>query len=113
MHELSMTERLMQLALSKAQEAGARRILCIHVVVGDSSGLVADYMSFYFEHLTKGTMAEEARLSFRTTPTKLLCRDCRIQYGPNGDRWECPRCGGLSVERLQGGEALLEALEVE
>jgi len=113
MHELSMTGRLMQLAISKAQEAGARRILCIHVVVGDSSGLVADYMSFYFEHLTKGTMAEEARLSFRTIPTKLQCRDCRIEYRPNGDRWECPGCGGLSVVRLQGGEALLESLEVE
>ena len=49
MHELSMTERLMQLALSKAQEAGARRILCIHVVVGGSAGLVPEIFSFFVE----------------------------------------------------------------
>jgi len=113
MHELSTTTYLMELAVSKALEAGAKRIIRIHVVVGDSSGLIAHSMSFYFEHLRRGTMAEGAQLCFRTVPTRLRCRDCCVEFAPAGDRWNCPRCGELSVVRLQGGEALLESLEVE
>ncbi len=108
-----MTQRLLELALEKAKQAGAKKIVGIHVAVGDSSGLVPDSIAFYFDFLKEGTIAEKAELKFRTIPTVLRCRGCDVQFEAPRDDWRCPNCGEMTVERLQGGESYLESLEVE
>lgn len=113
MHELGMTQRLLDLVLENAKEAGASRVVRINVAVGDSSGLVPDSIAFYFDYLKEGTIAEEAELHFRTIPTVLHCRECDLQFEADRERWSCPNCGGMSVDRLQGGDSHLESLEVE
>lgn len=113
MHELAFTERLMKLVLAKAEEAGTKKVTGINMVVGQSSGVVPDCISFYFDYVKEGTIAQDADLRFVVTPTKLRCRSCKYEYQPEDERWNCPKCHQLSVERLEGGEAFLESLEVE
>jgi hydrogenase nickel incorporation protein HypA/HybF len=108
-----MTQRLLDLVLEKAQAAGAKKVVRIHVAVGDSSRMVSESIAFYFDFLKENTIAEGAELSFRTIPTVLHCRNCDLQFEASRDDWRCPNCGEMRVDRLQGGESYLESLEVE
>ncbi|NLT64981.1 MAG: hydrogenase maturation nickel metallochaperone HypA [Acidobacteria bacterium] len=113
MHELSVVESLLSLALKNAEEANARRILSINIVVGDYTGVVEEAMSLYFGFLSKDTIAAGARINYTHVPAQLRCRDCDILL-PLGRRdYRCPRCEGRRVEIVGGRELYIEAMEVE
>lgn len=114
MHELAITQRILQIALEHAGRAGARRITAIHLVVGDLSSVVDDSVQFYFDHLAPGTPAEGAGLHFTRLPARYRCRACGKEFAPErGLAWQCPACQGWDVEIVQGKEFYLESIEVE
>ncbi len=73
MHELSITEGILSIALGAA---GGRRITAINLVIGDLSSFVDDSVQFYFDILSRGTPAESAALSFLRQPATAMCADC-------------------------------------
>lgn len=113
MHEYSITESILSLALDKATKAKARKITRINLVLGELSGVVGECVQQYFEVLGKGTMAGDAALSFEMKPTLLKCRKCDKEFSPADHKWVCPDCGELSIEIVAGRECYLESIEVE
>ncbi|MGQ9468064.1 MAG: hydrogenase maturation nickel metallochaperone HypA [Anaerolineae bacterium] len=113
MHELSVTQSILDIALTHAQGAGASRILQISLAVGELSGIVGESVQFYFDFLSKGTIAEGAELVFRHVPARFRCLDCGTEYEPNGTDWTCPQCGALQPIAVGGQELLVESIEVE
>jgi len=113
MHELSVTQSILDIALAHAQGAGASRILKVNLVIGELSGLVGEYIQFYFDFVSKGTPAEGAELTFRRVPARFRCLDCGTEYEPNGADWTCPQCGALRPMAVGGRELLVESIEVE
>ena len=113
MHELGVTESIVNIALSKAEEAQASRILKINIVIGELSGFVPDCIEFYFESLSKETIAEKAELDFDVIPAKFCCRDCSTISSPEGMLWICPNCQSQSMEVIGGEEFYIKDLEVE
>jgi hydrogenase nickel incorporation protein HypA/HybF len=112
MHELSMTEELLNLALSYARTAGAGRITGVHVALGEMSSLTRESVCFYWDMISAGTLAEGAALTFRQVPAVLHCAGCGND-GPavNGDA-SCPKCGSVNIRLRSGDEFVLEALEL-
>jgi hydrogenase nickel incorporation protein HypA/HybF len=113
MHELGVTESIVNIALAKAGEAQAKKVLKINLVVGEVSGFVADCIQFYFDTLSKDTVAQGAVLHFETVPAELHCRNCSAIFRPQDTIWSCPKCGSQSVEISKGRELYIESLEVE
>ena len=113
MHELAITQALLDLVLNKVEELGAKRILKINLVIGDLTGIVEECVDFYFETLSKNTKAEGAELSFRRIPARARCRDCGTEFNPEDLYWTCPSCGGWKVEITAGKECYIESKEVE
>ena len=113
MHEASITESLLSLALEKAAEAKAGKITRINLVVGELSGVVADCVQFYFDHISKNTIAEGAALNFEVKPTQIKCRKCQTVFTPADYKWACPKCHETSVEIASGRECYMESIEVE
>lgn len=113
MHELSVTQSILDIALAHAREAGASRILKVNLVIGELSGLVGEYIQFYFDFVSKGTLAEGAELTFRHVPAQFRCLECGAEYEPDGDDWTCPVCGALRPIAVGGKELLVESIEVE
>ena len=74
MHELPITEGILKIA---TDAAGGRRITSIHLVVGELSSIVDDSVQFYFDMLSKGTVAEGAALDFERRPATMVCRGLR------------------------------------
>jgi hydrogenase nickel incorporation protein HypA/HybF len=113
MHEYSITESVLNLALEKAREANASRITRINLVVGDLSGVVSDCVQFYFDFISKDTIASGAKLDFETKSTMLRCRKCNRDFAPQDRNWTCPECHETGVEIVSGRECYMESIEVE
>ena len=113
MHELGITQNILQIALEHAAKANAQKIRRINLVVGSLAGVVAESVQFYFDFLSKDTPAEGARLVFEKVPGRLRCQSCGREFaGEEGD-WSCPGCRMPGPVIVSGREFYVESIEVE
>jgi hydrogenase nickel incorporation protein HypA/HybF len=113
MHEQSIVESLLALALENAEKANARKIASIDLVVGDYTGVVDDAVNFYFGFLSKDTIAAGAKINTTHVPAQLRCRDCDLLFPLPKRDYHCPKCEGKRVEIVGGRELYIEKMEVE
>ncbi|GAB4154037.1 MAG: hydrogenase maturation nickel metallochaperone HypA [Candidatus Promineifilaceae bacterium] len=112
MHELVVTENILEMALHHAQTAGGGRVTDLHIVLGELSSFVDDSIQFYWNFVSEGTAAAGARLHFRRVPAEMVCQDCQHRYSPR-EHLTCPICGSEYVRVAQGEEFYLEAIDVD
>ena len=113
MHELSVTQGMLDIVLEKAGEAQASRITGINLVIGEMSSIVDDCVQFYFDFLSRDSIASGATLSFARIPMRVKCRNCQLSFTPEKSVWSCPRCGEWDVEVIAGREFYIDSIEVE
>ncbi len=113
MHELSVTESILKIVLRHAATANARRVTDIHMVIGQLASIVDDSVQFYWDIISKDTIAEGAKLHFRRIPAEMFCTECEKRYTPGDGDFACPDCGGEKVRVETGTEFSLEAIDVD
>ena len=113
MHELALTQQILDIAVKKAGEAGAATIKRINLVVGDMSSVMDDCVQFYFDFLSQDSIARGAQLFFKRIPFQVRCRHCGHAFSPEGEAWSCPQCREWNVEIIAGNEFYLDSIEVE
>lgn len=113
MHELAVTESILEISLRHAEEAGAERINDLYLVIGQLSSIVDDSVQFYWEMISKETLAEGSRLHFRRIPAEMECQECGQRFSPGDQDFMCPACGSLNVRITAGDEFYIEAIDVE
>ena len=113
MHELSVTENILDIVTRHAQEADARRVLSIHLVIGELSSIVDDCIQFYFDFLAQNTPAAGAQLVFERIPVTLRCPLCAHTWQPDTADWTCPNCGKAQAVVAAGRELYVDSIEVE
>jgi hydrogenase nickel incorporation protein HypA/HybF len=113
MHELSVTESLLKLTLRHAEQANATRVTGLNIVVGRLASIVDDSVQFYWDIISKDTLAEGARLNFRRIPIELECLNCGQRYNPGEEDFACPQCKSERIKILAGEEFYLDSIEVE
>lgn len=113
MHELPVTQGMLSIALEHATKAGAKKITAINLVIGEMSGIVDDSVQFYFDFISRETIAEGATLNFERVPAKFLCHKCQTTFSPTDREWTCPHCGELSLGIVAGREFYVDSIEVE
>jgi hydrogenase nickel incorporation protein HypA/HybF len=112
-HELAVTQNLLDTVLDEAKTARAKKVTGINLIVGEYSGVVSDCVQFYFDILKKDTIAEAATIDFKQVPAQLKCRGCNTVFHPQDDLWVCPACGSHSIEIVGGRDCYIESIEVE
>jgi hydrogenase nickel incorporation protein HypA/HybF len=110
MHELAVTESLLQLAL---HHANGYRVTDLYVVIGQLSSFVDDSVQFYWDIVSEGTLAEGARLHFQRVPAEIKCTNCQHLYRLSGNQMACPTCGSTQARLVSGDEFHLEAIDVD
>ena len=113
MHELAITENILEITLSHAKKANAKKISNIYIVIGQFSSVVDDSVQFYWDIISEGTIAKGAKLEFKRLPAILSCNKCGEQFSPTGEDYECPKCKESDVTILQGNEFFLEAIDID
>jgi hydrogenase nickel incorporation protein HypA/HybF len=113
MHELSITEEILNIAIAKAREAKAEKVIQINLVIGDASSIVGECVQFCFDFVSKASIAEGAKLNFQRIPLQMKCRNCGCIFNPQRESWTCPQCGEWNVEIISGKEFYMESIEVD
>ncbi len=113
MHELSITQSILSIALEKANAAKSGKITKISLTIGELSGVVNECVQFHFDFLSKDTIAAGASLAFERTAVQLRCRNCATVFSPNNTDWACPNCREQKIEVVSGRECYVNSIEVE
>jgi hydrogenase nickel incorporation protein HypA/HybF len=116
MHELPITESILNIVLKHAGANGVRKVKTIRLKVGKLSDLEDGWIQRYFDYLSKGTVAEGARLEIERTPIVMQCNACselyRVEAAEIGEL-PCPACGGKGGTLRSGREYTVKDMEAE
>jgi hydrogenase nickel incorporation protein HypA/HybF len=113
MHELSITQQILDIALKHGKENQAEKITDLYLVIGELSSVIDESVQFYWEMIAKNTTCEDAKLHFVRKPAIFKCLDCSLEYHlNNGELAPCPTCQSNRMDILQGKEFHLESINI-
>jgi hydrogenase nickel incorporation protein HypA/HybF len=112
MHELTVTQNILDIVLRHANQENAGHVSDVNLVIGNLSSIVDDSVQFYWDFVSEGTIAEGARLHFQRIPARLMCQACNHTYSPD-ENLTCPSCDSSQVRIISGQEFYLESIGIE
>ncbi len=113
MHELSITQSILNIALNCAKKEDAKHINSINLVIGEMTGYIPHYIQEYFDIVSKDTIAEGARLIFRKTPAAARCKECGHDTQLKDYKFICENCSSQNLTIISGKEFSVETIDIE
>ncbi len=115
MHELAVTESILNLVIKHATRNQVEKVLSISLKIGELTDLVDEWMQRYFNYLSKDTIAEGAILKIERSPVVFQCDDCKNTFPvslKDTGKIVCSRCNSEKVMLVSGREFFIENIEV-
>jgi hydrogenase nickel incorporation protein HypA/HybF len=113
MHELSIAQDMLNIALQTAEQQGAKRIVALYAKIGEWSTIEPDALDFAFEVLRRDTIAAEAVLHIERIPLACTCKNCGNVFQPEEGILICMKCGSRNLSLDSGREIALESIDIE
>ena len=116
MHELPVTKSILGIVLKHAEANGVERVMTIHLSIGALSDLEAEWIQKYFDHLSRGTPADGAKIRVSRSPLTFLCEPCSREFTAVREDLEeaaCPQCGSRDVSLVSGTGYTVESMEAQ
>jgi hydrogenase nickel incorporation protein HypA/HybF len=112
MHEMSIVEALLEEVSRETRAHPTHGVQSVRVRVGALRQVQPEILSFCYNASVRGTPLEQSRLEVQMLPAEARCRDCGQKFPVEENWFECPRCGTLGAELLQGNELELVSIEI-
>ena len=113
MHELSLTQSVVELCAARAAEQGeGARVTHVTLEIGMLSAVMPDAMRFCFEICAKDTALEGAELEIIEIPGRARCLDCAREIAVSQLYGICT-CGSANRILISGEELRVKQMEVE
>ncbi len=113
MHELAITQSILDISLSEAEKYGAKKINSIKIALGVMGGMVPECIQEYFNLISDGTIASGAELKFRKIPAAFKCADCGEEFSSEKISFRCTSCGSNRVKMTSGREFYIESIDID
>jgi len=113
MHELSVTQSLLEAASDYAKKHKAKTVLSVNLIIGDLSGFIDESVQFYWDYISKQTIFENSALNIQHRKAKLFCNACEEEFFLERDLIPCPNCNSINLKIISGNEFQLESIEIE
>lgn len=113
MHEMSLCESILQILEDNAISQKYQRVKTVWLEIGNLSGVELEAMRFGFVVVTRGSLAEEAKLEIIEIPGQAWCMQCAKTVSVKQRFDACPDCGGYQLQVTGGEEMRIKELEVE
>lgn len=113
MHEMSIAESIVGIVEAEAAKQNYARVKTVRVEIGPFAGIETEALKFSFDAVTRGSLAENARLEIIHVEARAWCLPCGRSV-PLTQRYSaCPRCGSHQLQMTSGEEMRIKDLEVE
>lgn len=109
MHELSITQNILDVAIERAEN---RKILRVNLLIGQLADEREDSIQFYWDDLVKDTPAEGAQLQFQRVPAQIKCLACETVFHPKDELSLCPVCQSHRLKLISGDDIKLDSIDV-
>jgi len=114
LHELSVANEIVKVAIREAEKRGAKQVKSVHLVVGKLTHLSKEQLTFCYNLLKKDTILKRSRLVITEQEPKVKCISCGYigpinkvaddELGLWAVSLACPRCGGaVAGQEGRGG----------
>ena len=112
MHEMAICESLVQIMEEQARVKNFGQVRTVWLEIGQLAGVELEALRFGFDVVTRGTLAEGARLEIEEMPGRAWCLRCARSV-PAARRFDaCPECGSYQLQVTGGDEMRIKELEV-
>jgi hydrogenase nickel incorporation protein HypA/HybF len=97
-HELGITQGIIDRARDAALANGAHRVTDLYIVMTPAADFTQDSIEMYFEMLTdEDEFFRGAALHFTLEPVAATCLDCSDEFPTEAPHPFCPQCGSQRV----------------
>jgi hydrogenase nickel incorporation protein HypA/HybF len=112
MHEMALAESMLEIVAESARRNGASRVTAVRLDLGTLSRVEPDALRFCFEAVTRGSIADRARLEIAMTAGQAWCMPCgeTVPLSHLGD--PCPRCGSYQLSVTGGEDMRVKEIEI-
>jgi len=114
MHELALSQSIVDLVLERARAERMRTVTRVAVMVGVAAGVDAEALRFCWDVVVEETPARGAELVIAAVPLRARCRSCGHEFEPAPPALSpCPACGRSGVECVHGRELQVTSFDGE
>jgi hydrogenase nickel incorporation protein HypA/HybF len=112
MHEMSLAEGILQIVEDTARANASAQVRAVVLEIGRLSHVEEQALRFCFDAVTRGSVADGARLDVLATPGRAWCMPCgeSVALERLGDA--CPLCGSYQLQVTHGEEMRVKEIEV-
>ena len=76
MHELAVTKGLLKICLEEGEKHKIKKIRKINIKVGELTDLLPACIEYYFNIVSKDTIAENTKINVEKIPVEIKCNEC-------------------------------------
>ena len=113
MHEMSLAESVLQIIEDAAHQQRFTRVRAVWLEIGQLACVEQESLRFGFDVVTRGSIAEQARLEIIETAGQGRCGKCAQSFRLAALYEPCPACGSYDVRVIGGDGMRVKELEVE
>ena len=112
MHEATLAENILNIALDAAEKNHAAKVFKVGLTLGEMAGVEVKALTLSFEVLKKNTPADCAELVIKRVPISATCNKCGKTFQLERYNFFCPECDGVLILK-SGRELLVDFVDCE
>ena len=113
MHELGIVMQVIEQVEKVAAQSDVRKVLKLHMEVGEVSSVVPALFTDCFDWTKKKTKyLQQSQLEMVILEGISYCQDCKQTYKTTAYGKQCPHCGSQRTYLVTGNEVNIKDIEV-
>jgi Zn finger protein HypA/HybF involved in hydrogenase expression len=111
-HELGITQGIVERAREAARQAGAVKVTDVFLTITPAADFQPESIEMYYEMLTdEDELLKGATLHFASAPIAAACLACGEEFPTEAPQPLCPVCGSQQV-RFDPHEAMIQLTDI-
>ena len=110
MHELSVIENILKNVQEIAMVNTLKDVTKIYLKIGKLRHLTSEMLTFSFDAVKAGTIAQNAQLIVDYVEVAAHCNECNNEFEIKNNIFICNKCNSCDLHLISGKEVILESI---